>query len=92
MPHRFECCDRAEDGVHSAGKKDLHHDENGRHNDALNSAAQQGIRNDGKRLVDNHVRQEESYKQQMAILSNRLDLVGVFSLVSKVDNQVNSEN
>jgi len=65
-PHRFECCDRAEHGVHSGGEgrgeEDSHHDENCRHNDALNSAAQHGVRNDGERLVDDHVRQEKSYK------------------------------
>ena len=68
------------------GEKDSHHDENCRHNDALKSAAQHGVRNDGERLVDDHVRQEKSYKQQMAIFSNRLDLVGVLSLVSIADN------
>lgn len=61
-PHRLEFCDLVEDGVHSAGKKDSHYDENRRHNDTLKPAAQHGIRNDGKRLVDDHVRQEEGYK------------------------------
>ena len=89
-PYRFRCCGRAEGAVQCIQRegKDSHYNEHRRNDDALNSTAQNRIRNDGERLVDNHVCQEERYKQQVAILPNGLDLVGIFLLVSKEDSHV----
>ena len=61
-------------------RRDSHDDEDGADDDALRAAAQDRVGDDGERLVDNHVREQERDQQQVAVLADGLDLVGVLLL------------
>ena len=60
----------------------LHDDEDRAYDDTLCTATQNWVRYDGECLVYDHVREEERHQQEMAILANRLDLVGIPLLVT----------
>lgn len=60
----------------------VHDNENCAHDNTLYAAAQNGVRNDGECLVDNHVREEQRHQQQVAVLADWLYLVRVHLLVT----------
>lgn len=61
---------------------DSQHDEYGADYNTLKASSEHGVRNDRKRLVDYHVRQEESYEQKVPVLPDRLDLLRIAFLLS----------
>ena len=54
---------------------DSQHDEYSADYDTRKATPKNGISNDRECLVDYHVRQEESYKEKVTILPNRLDFL-----------------
>ena len=62
----------------------LHDDENRAGDDTLDAAAKNRVSDNGEGLVDNHVRQQQGDEQQVAILANGLDLVGVYLLFTAI--------
>ena len=75
----------AEREMFEGGEREIrysHYDEDSADNDALDAAAEDGVGNDGERLVDDHVRQQKSDEQQVSVFANRLDLVCVRLLVA----------
>ena len=57
------------------GIRVLQHDEYCADHDTLEASSKNGVRNDRERLVDNHVRQEESHEEEVAILPDGLDFL-----------------
>ena len=56
---------------------DVHDDEDSADDNALHAAAQDRVRDDGQRLVHDHVREEERDEQQVPVLADGLDLVSI---------------
>ena len=56
---------------------DSQHDEYGADHDALNATSENGVCNDRERLIDYHVRQEEGYEEEMAVLPDGFDLLRI---------------
>jgi len=57
-----------------------HDDEHCADDDALYAPAENRVRDDGKRLIDDHIREKKRDEEQVSILTDRLDLVRVFTL------------
>lgn len=68
--------------MEKTGANDVHDDEDGRDDHTLHATPEDGVRDDGERLVGDHVRQQERDEEQMAILADRLDFVGIQLLLS----------
>lgn len=66
------------------GYANLHDNENGADDYALDSATEQRVGDYRKRFVDNHVRQKKRDQEQMTIFANGFDLVRVFTLLAKM--------
>ena len=62
------------------GTWDSHHDECRTDDDSLDATAEDGVRDDGQCLVGDHVREEQRDEEEMAVLADGLDLVGVLLL------------
>ena len=58
-------------------RRDSHDDEDGADDDALDAATEDGVGDDGERLVDDHVCKKERDEEQMSVLTDRLDFVRV---------------
>ena len=58
-------------------KRDAHDDEDGADDNALHAAPEDGVRDNGQGLVDDHVRKQERHEQQVSVLADRLDLVSI---------------
>lgn len=62
-------------------QKYSHDNENSADNDTLNPAAKNRLGDNRQSLVDNHVGQQEGDKQEVAILANGQNLVGILFLL-----------
>lgn len=69
------------------GTWNSHHDECRTDDDGLDATAEDGVRDDGQRLVGDHVREEKGDQKEVAVLTNRLDLVGVLLLFPEARSQ-----
>lgn len=58
-------------------KLNLHDDENRADDDTGYTSAKNRVSDNREGLVDDHVRQQQSDEQQVAILANWLNLVGI---------------
>ena len=72
-------------------KLDVHDDEDGADDDALDAATEDRVGDDGERLVDDHVCKKERDEEQMSVLADRLDLVRVQLLLPADKGQYVSE-
>lgn len=68
----------------------VHDNEHRADDDALHAAAEDRVRDNGERLVDDHVRKQEGDEQEVSVLADGLDLVGIPLLVSGTQNAVSS--
>ena len=62
------------------GTWDPHHDECRTDDDSLDATAEDGVRDDGQCLVGDHVREQQRDEEEMAVLADGLDLVGILLL------------
>ena len=63
---------------------DLHDDQHRTDDHTLHATSKDGVRNDGQGFVDDHVGDEESDEEEVAVLSNGLDLPRVLLLLPVV--------
>ena len=60
--------------------RDVHDDEDGADDDALHTAAEDRVRDDGQRLVHDHVREQQRDEEEVPVLADGLDLVRILLL------------
>ena len=63
--------------------RNLHDNEDRTDYDAWDSSSENGVRDDGKRLVDDHVGKDQRDEQKMTILTNWFNLSSILLLLSK---------
>lgn len=58
-------------------EEDVHDDEDRADDYALDAATEDGVCDNGQRLVHDHVREEQCDKQEVPVLADRLNLVRI---------------